>query len=115
MGAHTPLCAPDTAMALAVVSAPHTPPAHPPHPPLGDAHTPVRLEVLPPVARSSSSWTPAAAILTTIALAIGALALAINAQAGWRFGTTSLAAVTFASLSIAADALAIVLPATAAA
>jgi hypothetical protein len=35
--------------------------------------------------------------------------VSINAQTGWRFGTTGLAAATFAGLSIAADVLAIVL------
>jgi len=120
MGEHTPLGASETPMALDLVSAAPTPlGAAAPTPlgaPMGDAPTPERpgrIEVLPPVARSS--WTPGAALLTIIALTIGALALGINAQTGWRFGTTSLAAITFASLSIAADVLAIVLPATAAA
>jgi hypothetical protein len=78
--------------------------------PMDDAPTPGRpghLEVLPPVAHSSSSG---AAILIAVALAIGALALAINGQTGWRFGTTTFAAITFASLSVAADVLAITLP-----
>jgi hypothetical protein len=72
--------------------------------PMDDAPTPGRpghLEVLPPVAHSSSSG---AAILIAVALAIGALALAINGQTGWRFGTTTFAAITFASLSVAGDA-----------
>jgi hypothetical protein len=58
-------------------------------------------------------WTPGAAILTILALLIGALALAINAQTGWRFGTTPFAAWTFAGLSIAVDGLALALPAAA--
>src|SRR5262249_48549981 len=70
-----------------------------------------RFEALPPAARSL--WTSGAAVLTIIALAIGVLALVINGQTGWRFGTTPLAAWTFAGLSIAADALAITLPAVA--
>jgi hypothetical protein len=64
-----------------------------------------------PVPRSS--WTLGVAILIILALLIGALALAINAQTGWRFGTTPLAALTFASLSVAVDGLAIALPAAA--
>ena len=56
-------------------------------------------------------WTPAVLIL--LALVIGALALIINGQTGWRFGTTPLAAVTFTGLALAGDLLAIVLPATA--
>jgi hypothetical protein len=73
------------------------------------------VEVMAPNARTSerTSWTPGAAILTLIALLIGTLALAINAQTGWRFGTTPLAAWTFAGLSVAVDGLALALPAAA--
>jgi hypothetical protein len=53
------------------------------------------------------------AILIILALAIAGLAIGINAKVGWRFGTTPLAAGTFAGLSIAADMLAIVLPSAA--
>jgi hypothetical protein len=53
------------------------------------------------------------AILIILALAIAGLAVGINAQVGWHFGTTPLAARTFAGLSIAADMLAIVLPSAA--
>ncbi|HEY1362166.1 MAG TPA: hypothetical protein VGF60_07970 [Xanthobacteraceae bacterium] len=56
---------------------------------------------------------PAAVVLVGIGLLIGALALAINAQFGWRFGTSTVASMTFASLSLAADALALGLPAVA--
>src|SRR5262249_34617000 len=101
---------PETAVARALVSAAPTPVGMP----VGDAPTPgrhARLRVLPPAARTS--WTLGAAILTAIALAIGVLALGINGQTGWRFGTDPLAAWTFAGLSVAADALAITLPAAA--
>jgi hypothetical protein len=50
-----------------------------------------------------------------ISLAIAALAIGINAQAGWRYGTSPLASLTFAGLSVAADMLALVLPTAAAA
>jgi hypothetical protein len=69
-----------------------------------------RVTVMPP-RRPAAPWT--AAVLVIIALAITALALVINGQTGWRFGTTPLAAVTFAGLALAADLLAIVLPAAA--
>ena len=52
-------------------------------------------------------------LLIILALAIAALAIGINAQVGWHFGTTPLAAGTFAGLSIAADMLAVVLPSAA--
>ena len=68
-----------------------------------------RVTVRPP--RRRVSWS--AMLLVIIALAIAALALVINGQTGWRFGTTPLAAVTFAGLALAADLLAIVLPAAA--
>jgi hypothetical protein len=69
------------------------------------------VEAIGPVARAS--WTLGVAILIILALLIGALALAINAQTGWRFGTTPLAAWTFAGLSAAVDGLALALPAAA--
>jgi hypothetical protein len=47
------------------------------------------------------------------AFGVGGLALIINGQADARYGTTPLAAMTFMGLSLAADALAIMLPATA--
>ena len=68
-----------------------------------------RVTVMPP--RRQVSWS--AALLVFIALATAALALVINGQSGWRYGTTPLAAVTFAGLALAADLLAIVLPAAA--
>jgi hypothetical protein len=70
------------------------------------------VEMMAPSAQISqrASWTPGAAILTLIALLIGTLALAINAQTGWRFGTTPAAALTFACLSVAVDGLALALP-----
>jgi hypothetical protein len=73
------------------------------------------VEVTAPSAHTSerASWTLGAAILTIIAVLIGTLALVINAQTGWRFGTTPLAALTFACLSVAVDGLALALPAAA--
>jgi hypothetical protein len=83
---------------------------------LAKGWTPAPVEVLPPcpspVQPASTPWRLDAIILVAIAAALGALALAINAQTGWRFGTTTLAAATFASLSVAADLLAIILPST---
>jgi len=52
-------------------------------------------------------------VLLATASAIAVLAICINAQTGWRFGTTPLAGATFAGLSNAADMLAIVLPSAA--
>jgi hypothetical protein len=52
-------------------------------------------------------------VLVATAVAIAALAIGINVQTGMRFGTTPLAGVTFAGLSVAADVLAIVLPSAA--
>jgi hypothetical protein len=52
-------------------------------------------------------------VLIVLAFAIAGLAIGINAQIGWQFGTTRLASVTFAGLSVAADMLAIVLPSAA--
>jgi hypothetical protein len=68
-----------------------------------------RVTIMPP--RRPAPWT--SAVLVIIALAIAALALTINGQTGWRFGTTPLAAVTFTGLALAADLLAIILPAAA--
>jgi hypothetical protein len=79
--------------------------------------TPSTVEVLPPAPEPSNSptypWTRA--ILILVSIGIAALALFINAQTGFHFGTTPLAAITFMGLSVAADLLAILLPATAAA
>jgi hypothetical protein len=52
-------------------------------------------------------------VLMGTATAIAVLAITINAQTGWRLGTTPLAGMTLAGLSIAADILAIVLPSAA--
>jgi hypothetical protein len=67
-----------------------------------------------------SSVSPAArdrtvgiVVLVGIAVAIGTLALAVNGQTGWRFGTTTLASVSFAGLALAGDLLVFVLPAAA--
>jgi hypothetical protein len=56
-------------------------------------------------------WT--AFVLVMTAFSIGLLAIGINAQTGWGFGTTPMARVTFAGVSVAADMLAIILPAAA--
>lgn len=50
------------------------------------------------------------AMLLLITLVVAALAIGINAQTGWRFGTTLISSATFAGLSVAADMLAITLP-----
>jgi hypothetical protein len=50
------------------------------------------------------------AMLLLLTFVVAALAVGINAQTGWRFGTTLVSAATFAGLSIAADMLAITLP-----
>jgi hypothetical protein len=71
------------------------------------------VEVLPAFQGVPPRSTPGGTLLVVLALAIATLALIINAQTGWGFGTTPLAATTFAGLSIAADMLAIVLPSTA--
>jgi len=52
-------------------------------------------------------------VLVSIAVAIGILALAVNGQTGWRFGTTTLASVSFAGFALAGDLLVLVLPAAA--
>jgi hypothetical protein len=72
-----------------------------------------RVEIIPPEPPASYPWTRA--ILTLVALGIAGLALFINGQTGWHFGTTPLAAITFMGLAVAADLLAILLPTTAAA
>lgn len=82
--------------------------------------TPSRSEIVTVTAgvepiRRAARWTAGAIFLVAIAFVIAALALVINGQTGWHFGTTPLASVTFAGLSLAADLLAIALPATAAA
>jgi hypothetical protein len=50
------------------------------------------------------------AILLLVTFAVAALGVGINAQTGWRFGTTPISAATFAGVSVAADVLAIMLP-----
>ena len=50
------------------------------------------------------------AMLLFVTFAVAALGVGINAQTGWRFGTTATSAATFAGLSVAADVLAITLP-----
>jgi hypothetical protein len=50
------------------------------------------------------------AMLLLVTFAVAALGIGINAQTGWRFGTTLISAATFAGLSVAADILAITLP-----
>jgi hypothetical protein len=54
--------------------------------------------------------SPLGAMLLLVAFAVAALGIGINAQTGWRFGTTPISAATFAGLSIAADILAMTLP-----
>jgi hypothetical protein len=49
-------------------------------------------------------------MLLLVTFAVAALGIGINAQTGWRFGTTLISAATFAGLSVAADILAITLP-----
>ncbi len=71
---------------------------------------PTRVTILPP-ARSTAPWIRAVLIL--VAIGIGALALIINAQLGWWFGTTPLASWTFAGLAVGADLLAMILPSVA--
>lgn len=50
------------------------------------------------------------AMLLLVTFAVAALGIGINAQTGWRFGTTLISSATFAGLSIAADVLAVTLP-----
>jgi hypothetical protein len=50
------------------------------------------------------------AMLLLVTFAVAALGIGINAQTGWRFGTTPISAATFAGLSVAADVLAMTLP-----
>lgn len=50
------------------------------------------------------------AMLLLVAVAVAGLGIGINAQTGWRFGTSMMSAATFAGLSIAADILAVTLP-----
>ena len=54
-----------------------------------------------------------AIVLVTVAIGIAMLALAIDGQTGWRFGTRPLASITFAGLSLAGAVLATVLPSAA--
>jgi hypothetical protein len=75
----------------------------------GDAEPdPARVTIMPPEPVVSTRWTRV--ILILVAIGIGALALIINGQTGWHFGTTPLASFTFAGLAVAADLLAMVLP-----
>src|SRR5262249_8996948 len=69
--------------------------------PLAAIAAPVTRDVTPVTVRPR--WTFGAVVLIIIAFAIATLALIINGQSGWRYGTTVLAAVTFAGLSLAAD------------
>jgi hypothetical protein len=80
-----------------------------------DGVTPSTVTLMAPDrhAPASRSHGRMGAILVVLALAIATLAIGINAQVGWHFGTTPLASATFSGLSIAADLLAIVLPSTA--
>jgi hypothetical protein len=71
------------------------------------------VEVLPPCPAAARRWPGVAVALIAISIGIAVLALAINGQTGWRFGTTPLASITFAGLSLAGDLLAIVLPSAA--
>jgi hypothetical protein len=68
------------------------------------------VEIIPPSTRGHP-WT--ASVLVVVAFGIAALAVAINAQTGWSFGTSPMARFTFAGVSVAADILAVILPAAA--
>jgi hypothetical protein len=59
-------------------------------------------------------WPGVAAALVIVAIGMAALAITINAQAGWRLGGSLLASVTFAGMAMAADLLALTLPTAAA-
>lgn len=73
---------------------------------------PVRLQFFRrPQAVDNSSRL--GAMLLAVTLIVALLGIGINAQTGWRFGTTPVSAGTFAGLSIAADMLAIALPSVA--
>jgi hypothetical protein len=97
-----------------------------PHPDRGNTFTPEALSaalfapaseplqmVQEPPQEVRSPGRAIGLVLVATALAIAALAIGINAQTGARYGTSPLAAWTFAGLSIAADMLAIVLPSAA--
>lgn len=60
--------------------------------------------------RSGDKPSRLGAVLLLVAFAVAVLGIGINAQTGWRFGTTMTSAATFAGLSVAADVLAITLP-----
>ena len=77
-----------------------------------DSVTPATVTLLEPDRHGRPS-RKTGAVLVILALVIAALALIINGQTGWRFGTTTLASATCAGLSVAADALAIILPSAA--
>ena len=74
---------------------------------------PTKNTPLSPIPLPGSGRTLGIVVLAGIAVAIGALALAINGQTGWRFGTTTPASVTFAWLALGGDLLVLVLPAAA--
>ena len=63
---------------------------------------------------TATIWPGVAAVLVIVAIGIGALAIVINGQAGWRLGGSPLASVTFAGMAMAADLLALALPTAAA-
>src|SRR6185437_14288884 len=64
----------------------------------------------PRIRRLGDKPSQLGAILLLVAFAVALLGIGINAQTGWRFGTTMMSAATFAGLSIAADVLAVTLP-----
>lgn len=68
------------------------------------------VEIMPP-STTSTPWT--ATVLVVTAFGIGVLAIFVNAQAGFSLGSTPLARATLAGMAVAADVLAIVLPAAA--
>ena len=80
--------------------------------PVASARPWVPPRVLPPEAPSDWGRLALIAVLALISFGVIALALFINGQTGWHFGTSSLASMTFMGLAIAGDVLAFVLPAT---
>jgi hypothetical protein len=81
--------------------------------------TPAAVEILPKEQAvptiAQGGGRRLGAVLVILSVSISGLALAINGQFGHSLGTTPAAALTFMGLAVAADALAIALPATAAA